>query len=374
MSALETIALNDFTRQWRTIAADATHAFTRVGESGWYILGKEVERFESALAASWTFKHAVGCANGLDAIEIGLRAMGLSQGQKVLTTPLSAFATTLAIVRAGGVPVFIDVDPTGSIDLRAAAAVLGSKPEIRFFVPVHLFGHPFDLDQLAELKTRFKLLVLEDCAQSIGATFRGRPAGSVGQCLATSFYPTKNLGCMGDGGALLTNEPTLSSAARTLRDYGQSEKYFHDQLGLNSRLDELQAAILQDALLPRLESWTARRSQIAAKYLAGIKNAQLKLITPIEGATSAWHLFPLLIQGGREAFQKHLRAYGVASAIHYPRLIPNQDALKRVPFEVIGPLTNAERFAASEVSIPIHPFLTDEEVDRVIAACNGWKG
>ena len=252
------ILLNDFQRQWADTRADVLDATERVGASGWYILGKNVESFERALAASFDRAFAVGCASGLDAIEIALRALGLRPGDKVLTTPLSAFATTLAILRAGGVPVFVDVDDHGLIDLARCEERLATG-DIRAFVPVHLYGQPLPLPRLAELQARFAVALVEDCAQSALARFRGRSAGTVGAIAATSFYPTKNLGALGDGGALLTDDPALRDRCASLRNYGQTARYQHDELGLNSRLDELQAAILAQAFLPRLPAWTERR-------------------------------------------------------------------------------------------------------------------
>ncbi len=366
------ILLNDFVAQWHETRADALAAVERVGESGWLILGAEVRQLEAELAATWGLPHAVGCGNGLDAIEIGLRALGLQPGDKVLTTPLSAFATTLAIVRAGGSPVFVDTDASGLVDLASAARVLAGDPSIRFFVPVHLYGHALDASRLDDLRRRQRVQIVEDCAQAIAATSRGTPVGTTGEVAATSFYPTKNLGCMGDGGALLTRDPAVAETARCLRDYGQAAKYVHARRGLNSRLDELQAAILRSAHLPRLARHTARRRTIAETYRRGIHNAAVSVPPAPEGSASVWHLFPVLVEGERARFGAHLDARGVAHGVHYPLLIPEQKALAGIGFEVHGELTNARRFADREVSLPIHPYLTDEEVARVIDACNGW--
>jgi len=369
----ERILLNDFKRQWSDVGPDVLAAVERVGASGWYVLGQAVASFERALAGRMERRFAVGCASGLDAIEIGLRALGLPAGARVLTTPLSAFATTLAIVRAGGLPVFADVDPHGNLDLEICGRVLADRSDIRAMVPVHLYGQPMDLDALAELRQRFGLRIVEDCAQSIDARFRGRAAGSVGDLAATSFYPTKNLGALGDGGAVLADDEALQGAAAALRNYGQSRRYVHDRLGLNSRLDELHAAILESAFLPRLGGWTARRQAIATRYLAGIRHAEVRLPTPAPDAAPVWHLFPVVVAPPRrESLQSHLATAGVETAVHYPRLIPDQEALAGVAFEVIGDLARARSFADGEVSLPIHPFLSDPEVDRVIAAVGGW--
>lgn len=369
------ILLNDFQRQWRDTRDDAMAAFEAVGASGWYILGKRVEGFEQALAAYWRLPHSVGVASGLDAIEIGLRALGCRPGDRVLTTPLSAFATTLAIVKLGAVPVFADCDAHGLLDLDACSRLFASRTDIRLLVPVHLYGHALDPGHLAQLRDRFQLRIVEDCAQSIGAIRGGAPTGLVGQAAATSFYPTKNLGALGDGGALLTADPNIAAAARRLRDYGQSAKYKHDEMGYNSRLDELQAALLERVYLPRLDAWTARRRAVASAYLGSIRNPAVRPMGAPAGSDSCWHLFPVLVAPDRKsAFMAHLRSQGVACAEHYPVLIPDQAALHGVPHELASDCARARAIAHGEVSLPIHPYLTDDEAATVAAACNSWTG
>jgi dTDP-3-amino-3,4,6-trideoxy-alpha-D-glucose transaminase len=372
---MDNVLLNDFGRRWKDTAPDVMSALARVGGSGSYVLGREVRAFEHALAASMERLHAIGCASGLDAIEIALRSAGVEPGAKVLTTPFSAFATTLAIVRAGAVPVFVDVDDHGLIDLGLCRKALSSDPAIRAMVPVHLFGHAIDLPELASLRGHFDLLVVEDCAQSIGARSHGRPVGSAGRLAATSFYPTKNLGALGDGGAVLTDEEALAHRCRSLRDYGQASKYVHDELGMNSRLDEIQAGLLLDAFLPRLPGWTRQRQAIAGAYVAGIRHRRVRVPGPPPGSESVWHLFPVVVDAGdREGFMRHMEGRGVQTAVHYPRLIPGQRALQGVPFEVIGKLDRAQELANGEVSLPIHPYLDDAEVSRVVDAVNDWVG
>ena len=368
------IVMNDFRKQWADLRSDSLAAVERVGASGWYILGKEVQAFETALAELSGMRHAVGCANGLDAIEIALRALGLPPGAKVLTTPLSAFATTLAIVRAGGVPVFVDVDTTGHLDLDLAEQALEQHPDIRFMVPVHLFGHPMDLRRLQAIRQKHGITLIEDAAQSVQAQHGGQVVGSAGQATTLSFYPTKNLGAMGDAGALLTDDAGLADRFKSLRDYGQSAKYVHSVIGMNSRLDELHAAVLHSAMLPRLGGWTGRRREIARLYAQGIRHDGVTVVNPSAASLSAWHLFPVQVAPERrDAFMAHLAARQVQSGIHYPRLIPDQEAMQAVPgAQVLGRLDNSHRFAASEVSLPIHPFLTDDEVDQVIQAVNAW--
>lgn len=366
------ILLNEFRRQWSETGAQVLDAVREVGESGWYVLGKRVDAFERSLAAWSGRRNVIGCANGLDAIEIALRALGMAAGDKVLTTPLSAFATTLAIVRAGGVPVFVDVDASGCIDLDLVERELRADPGIRFFVPVHLYGQAVDLDRLAAIAGS-GVRIVEDMAQAIGASSRGRPVGSVGHVSATSFYPTKNLGALGDGGAMLTDDPELAASCRALRDYGQTGKYVHDRLGSNSRLDEMHAAILDHAFLPRLGGWTERRRAIAQRYLEGITNPAVRPLPAPAGSDSVWHLFPVMVDARHRAgFAAHLEQAGVRSGVHYPRIIPDQRALESVPFEVRSGLDRARAIADGELSLPIHPYLTDDEIRRVVDAVDGW--
>jgi dTDP-3-amino-3,4,6-trideoxy-alpha-D-glucose transaminase len=267
----------------------------------------------------------------------------------------------------------VDVDERGLLDLDLCRTALASDPAIRAMVPVHLYGHALNLKALAELRDRFELTMVEDCAQAIGAVHSGRQVGSVGQAAALSFYPTKNLGALGDGGAVTTDDAGLAARSRSLRDYGQSQRYLHDELGLNSRLDELHAAILGHAFLPKLEAWTTRRREVAQAYLAGIRHPEVSLPSLPFPEASVWHLFPVCVPAHRRAsFMEHVRAAGVLTAIHYPRLIPDQPALRGQHFEVLSPLPRATALAASEVSLPIHPFLTDDEVSRVVAAVCTW--
>jgi dTDP-3-amino-3,4,6-trideoxy-alpha-D-glucose transaminase len=368
------VRLNDFQAQWRCVRETAFAALDRVGASGWLILGDEVSQFESALASVFGVKHAVGCASGLDGIEISLRVLGLRPGEYVITTPLSAFATTLAILRVGGHPVFVDVDESGLLDLTRVGSYLKQfKSETIFVLPVHLYGHCLDLEQLDALRQREEIRIVEDCAQSIGATSHSHSCGTVGDLAATSFYPTKNLGCMGDGGAVLTKFDEYAEAARQYRNYGQESKYLHSLLGMNSRLDELQAALLHDAFLPHLPEWTARRQEVAARYREGLDNACFRLPIAPAHSNSVYHLFPVLVEGDREDFQRHLRSSGVETAVHYPTLISEQPAMKNQKFTLLDDLPVARRFARTEVSLPIHPFLSPEAVERVIDACNSWK-
>ncbi len=370
------VSANNFDRLWAECQQDYTAAVARVGESGWYILGREVEAFEVELTAYCRSAFAVGCANGMDALEIAMRVAGVGPGDKVLTTPLSAFATGLSVLRAGAEPVYCDVDTNGLMDPEAAATALAEHDDIRCIIPVHLYGHLADMAQLAPLAKRHDAILIEDAAQAIGASRKGLGVGAEGRTACFSFYPTKNLGAIGDGGALILSDADQDELARAVRNYGQTTRYVHDVIGLNSRLDELHAATLRTAFLPRLPAWLDRRRVIAKTYLAGIHNPHVMLLPGPDSEGSGWHLFPVLVAPDRrEAMLAHLSAAGVQAGLHYPVLMPDQKAMtgRGTPL-VSGSLTQARRFAEGEVSLPIHPYLTDAEQAYVIAVINAWTG
>jgi dTDP-3-amino-3,4,6-trideoxy-alpha-D-glucose transaminase len=365
---LSKIAANDFTRQWADVRDDALAAVDGVGESGWLVLGAEVDAFEHEFATWWGASYAVGVASGLDALEIALRCAGVQPEDRVLTTPLTAFATTLAVIRAGAEPVWCDVDESGGLDLDQAGEVLRANPRIRAVLPVHLYGHPLDPGGLERLASEHGVVVIEDCAQAAGAERDGRPTAVAGAAAAVSLYPTKNLGAMGDGGVLLTEDEGLAEKAKMLRDYGQSARYEHTEIGLNSRLDEVQAAIVNKALLPRLDGWLSRRREIANRYVDGLAGSVLQPITPQAGQ-SAHHLFPVqVMEGDPGDVVASLADRGVSVGRHYPFLCPDQRAARGVG-SAIDSLAVARRISKRELSLPIHPYLEDEEVEAVVEAC-----
>lgn len=368
------VKLNDFERLWADAGSSILEAVRAVGESGWYVLGREVESFERDLCAYWGLSYAVGVASGLDALELGLRACGCGPGSKVLLPPVSAFATTLAVLKIGAIPVFADCDAYGLLDLNVAEDALAADPSIRFLLPVHLYGHCLDMRGLRHLADRFQVRIIEDCAQSIGSSHHGIRSGSCGDCAATSFYPTKNLGALGDGGALLTSSEDIAAHVRRLRDYGQCSKYVHSEIGYNSRLDELQAAILRRVFLPRLAWATEARRALASRYLSEISSPFVTPVGTPPGSDSCWHLFPVRVAPGRKKeFADHLKSKGIQSAEHYPIAMPDQPAMKGVQFREFRRCDRGRALCESELSLPIHPFLTASETARVIDGCNLWR-
>jgi len=361
------IRMNGFQREPDALRARELAAADRVLRSGWYILGREVRAFEEEWARAVGTTHAVGVGNGMDAIEIGLRALGIGAGDEVITTPMTAFATVLAILRAGAEPVLGDIDPdTAQLSLESARRCLG--PRTRGVLAVHLYGHVHDLDRWKSLCERASIHLLEDCAQAHLASWNGVRAGAWGKLGAFSFYPTKNLGAIGDGGALVTSDDALAALARQLRNYGQSDRYHHPVIGLNSRLDELHAAILRERLAV-LEEFTARRRAIAQAYRAGIANSAIQLLAePRQAESHVYHLFVVRC-AQRDRLAEHLHARGIESLAHYPVPVHGQPPCTGLRRDPAG-LQASEQHARECLSIPCHPQLEDSEVQTVIRALN----
>jgi len=364
------VRMNDFGGESPQLRQAELQACERVLRSGWWILGKEVSAFESEWAGWLGVPQAVGCANGLDAIEIGLRALEIGPGDEVVTTSMTAFATVLAIIRAGATPVLADIDSaTAMLDVDSVERCL--SPRTRAIVLVHLYGQIGPVQELQALVAGKGIHLIEDCAQAHGARLAGRSAGSFGTLAAWSFYPTKNLGAVGDGGALTTADPKLAETARSLRNYGQSKRYHHPLLGMNSRLDELQAAILR-VRLQELPGWIERRREIAHRYSRDISHPALRLMRlPSDPLRHAHHLFVINCDR-RDALQEHLKNSDVESLIHYPIPIHQQESCRDVACDPRG-LAATETHAATCLSLPCHPGLPDAAVERVIVAVNQFK-
>ena len=342
--------------------ADAIRiAIDRVLTRGWFVLGPEVEHFESAFASAMGAAHAVGVGTGTDALTLILRALDIGAGDEVITTPLSAAYTALAITMVGARPVFADIDPGRfTIDPAQIEAAIGSRT--RAILPVHLYGQPADMATIERLASKHNLPVVEDCCQAHLATAAGRPVGTIGVAGAFSFYPTKNLGALGDGGAVITNDGALAARVKRLRNGGQTDRYHHEELGCNSRLDELQAAILS-VRLPRLKDWTARRRELAARYRQSIPAGQVDLPHECDPG-HVYHLF-VVRSRDRSRLQASLAAQGIETLVHYPIPIPRQRAF--APFASAAcPI--AARVCDEIVSLPLHPQMTDDDVATVAQA------
>ena len=341
-------------------AAEVDAAIRRVVARGWFVLGPELEAFEREFAQACHAAHAVGVGTGTDALAIALRALDIGPGSEVITSPLSAAYTALAIMATGARPVFADIDPLRlTLDPSAVAAMVTSRTAA--IMPVHLYGQPADMPAIMRVSARHGLAVVEDCCQAHLATCGGVPVGSFGAAAAYSFYPTKNLGALGDGGAITTRDAGLAARARRLRNGGQTDRYRHDEFGVNSRLDEIQAAILR-ARLAFLPGWTERRRALARDYREALADAVAITVPPELDAGHVYHLFPVL-SAARESVQEHLRNAGIETLIHYPIPIPRQRA---VPATDACPV--ADRVCAEVFSLPLYPALERGAVREVAAA------
>ncbi len=344
------------------LADELNAAVQRVLQSGWFILGPEVEAFEAAFAAYHGVAHAVGVANGTDAIELALRAAGIGPGDEVITVAHTAVATICAVERAGAKPVLVDIDPA-TYTMNPLAAEAAITPRTRALLPVHLYGHPADMTALADIASRHHLLLVEDCAQAHGARDHGQLVGTFGQVAAYSFYPTKNLGAYGDGGAVITNDAQIAAKLRSLRNYGQVSRYEHVERGMNSRLDEMQAAILR-VKLAHLDECNARRRELAACYNQGLK--QVTLPVEREGARHVYHLY-VIRHPQRDELRDALKKHGVGTLIHYPIPVHRQVGYADLGYGP-GSLPVTERIASEILSLPMYVGLKPADADTVAQA------
>jgi dTDP-3-amino-3,4,6-trideoxy-alpha-D-glucose transaminase len=352
------IPFGDLAREGAEIGAEVRTAVGSVLARGRFILGDEVAAFEREFAAWIGTPHAIGCASGTEAIALALMALDVAAGDEVIVPANTCVPTATGIRMTGALPVPVDVRPdTLMIDVDAAARA--RTPRTKAIVPVHLYGAPADLDPLVALG----LPIVEDCAQSHGARYRGRTTGTIGIASCFSFYPSKNLGAYGDAGAVCTSDPALAERLRRLRQYGQSGRYHHVEEGINSRMDELQGAILR-VKLRHLDGWNARRGSIAATYARELVGVTLVAVTP--GGESVHHLFPVLV-ARRDDFQRALAARGVETIVHYPTPLHLVPSYRGWGFGE-GAFPVAEDAARRVLSLPIFPQLTDDEVRTVVAA------
>ncbi len=357
----------DLTKQYESIQSEIDAATARVLKGGWFILGPEVAAFEKEFAAYIGTRHAIGVGSGTEAIHIALLALGIGAGDEVITVPNTAVATVAAIELTGARPVLVDVRPdTMLMDVEKLASAITSCT--RAIIPVHLFGQGADLDPILELARANNIFVLEDCAQAHGAMYRGKRVGAFGDIAAFSFYPTKNLGAYGDGGAITTNNAQFAERMNLLRQYGWRERYTSDIKGMNSRLDELQAAILR-VKLRHLDAWNAARRERAALY-----TELLRAVTPpreMPYGQPVYHLY-VVQSSKRDALAAHLKSRGIGTAIQYPHTIHLQPAYTNFGYRE-GTLPVAEKLAREILSLPLYPELSLDDVRAVVKAVNEFK-
>ncbi|HCI29532.1 MAG TPA: DegT/DnrJ/EryC1/StrS family aminotransferase [Fervidobacterium sp.] len=368
------IPLFDLTRQYSQLRNEILETVDEVLSGGQVILGPWVEKFERELSEYLGVNHSIGVANGSDALVIALRSFGIEKGEKVVTTPYTFFATASCIVRNGGVPVFVDVDPdTYNIDLNQVEKIIKSE-RIRVIIPVHLFGQTVDFDNLCFLKEKYGVKILEDAAQSIGSEGkigdRVQKSGTFGDIGVFSFFPTKNLGAYGDAGAIVTNDDELAEQSRSLRQHGSKKKYFHETVGYNSRLDALHAAILS-VKLRYLDQWIKRRIEIAKLYQSLFEEYNLPLKYPkIQDKGYRYHVFHQYVvefrdNSERELARKHLNESKIGTSIYYPLPLHLQKCFEEYGYEE-GSLPISERLSKTTLALPIFPELTDDEIEQVV--------
>jgi dTDP-4-amino-4,6-dideoxygalactose transaminase len=365
------ILMNDFRAEPAQLRSEMQAAVSTVLESGWYILGNACKSFEAEWAARCEVQHGIGVGNGMDAIEISLRAAGIGAGDEVITTPMTAFASVLAIQRVGATAVLADIHSDSAL-MSIESATRCISPRTRAVLLVHLYGQVRNMSAWSAFCEQHGLVLFEDCAQSHLARLQGRVAGSFGRAAAFSFYPTKNLGAPGDGGMIVTDDALIAERCRMLRNYGQSERYYHPINGLNSRLDELHAAILS-VRLRWLNQFTERRRRIAGAYMDSIRNSAVRLLAPPEEPDAhVWHLFVIAAER-RTALGAHLADAGVQTLLHYPVPMHRQPPCVELPRDPRG-LSMSERHAETCLSLPCHPQMSDGDVNRVIDAVNAFRG
>jgi dTDP-4-amino-4,6-dideoxygalactose transaminase len=362
-----TVPFVDLKAQHDLLAQELNEAIQRVMARSWFILGAELEAFEAEFATYCGVKHCIGVGSGTEALHLALRACGVGPGHEVITVSHSFIATALATLWTGATPVFVDIEPE-SYTIDPAQIAPAITPKTRAILPVHLYGQCADMDPIMALAAEHNLYVVEDAAQAHGAFYKGKKAGSIGHLGCFSFYPAKNLGACGDAGAVVTSDPELDRKLRMLRNYGQSSKYHHEGMGFNSRLDELQAAILGTKLL-HLDSWNESRRDAAEFYLSSLEKRFCPPTTKV-GRVPNYHLF--VIQSDvRDSLQQHLHRHGIQTQSHYPVPIHRQTAFRDLPHRD-GDLFVTERIAQRVLSLPMFPTISREQLAHVSARVNSF--
>jgi dTDP-4-amino-4,6-dideoxygalactose transaminase len=375
MMVSKTVPLLDLTAQHREIREEVLAAVTRVIDSQKFILGDEVKQLEQALAPYCGAKYAVGCASGSDALFLALLALDLQPGDEIVTTPYTFFATVGAICRAGAVPVFVDVEPeTFNMDVSQLAAVLDAHPKVRAIIPIHLFGGCADMDPICALAAARGIAVIEDAAQSIGSEYKGRRAGSLGHMACFSFFPSKNLGAYGDGGMVTTNDQALAEKLIALRVHGTKRKYYHDYIGVNSRLDSLQAAVLR-VKFQYLDSWTEKRQQNADRYRRLLSEMKVPITPPSTMPYQTRHIYNqfAIRAEDRDGLQTYLRQHGVGSEVYYPLPLHLQTCFAHLGHKQ-GDFPVTEKLALESLALPIYAELHPSDIEYVCGLIEAFYG
>lgn len=368
MRSAEPIPFVDLRAQHGALAAELQAAFQRVTERGWFVLGDELEHFEEEFASLCTTRHCVGVGNGFDALWLTLEACGVGPGDEVIVPSHTFFATVAAVSRVGATPVFVDVD-AHSARLSPDRLAEAVTPATKAVIPVHLYGGCADMESITDIATEHGLVVIEDAAQAHGADHRGRIAGSMGRAGCFSFYPTKNLGACGDGGAITTDDDQLAERLRVLRNYGQDRKYHHVEAGVNTRLDELQAAVLR-VKLPHLSDWNAARRRHASAYGELLAGAPVDCLTRPDESGAVFHVFVIRMPD-RDALLAHLSRHGVRVQIHYPVPVHLQPPYGGASYRQSLPVTEA--LAKEVLSLPMYPELDESQVELVCDAIRRFE-
>lgn len=374
-NATRRVPLLDLVAQHEPMREEIHGVLRRLVDSQRFVLGEEVERLEEEIAAYCGTKYAVGCASGTDALLLAMMVLGIGQGDEVVTTPYSFFATVSTIVRAGATPVFVDIDPkTFNLNVAQIEEVLKQHSKVKAILPVHLYGQVAQMDELLEIAARHGLPVIEDAAQAIGAEYKGRRVGSMGKIGCFSFFPSKNLGGYGDGGIMTMDDPAMAERLKSLREHGAKQKYVHDEVGLNSRLDALQAAVLR-VKLRHLDGWHEGRRRNAALYRELFKSKNLPVVVPVEAEYSTRHVYNQFVIRceKRDELKAFLGERGVGTAIYYPIPLHLQPCFRYVGYKE-GDLPVSEACAKDTLSIPVYGELTRDDIEYVVEQIAEFHG
>ena len=367
-SELPSVPLLDISRQNGPLKSEIQLAITQVCQSGRFVFGPDCQELEQRVAALCNAQFGIGCASGSDALLLALMALDIGPGDEVIIPSFTFFATASAVTRLGATPVFVDIDPkTFNMNVDLIPDLVTDRT--RAIIPVHLFGQPAEMDSLMSLATTHGLFVVEDAAQSLGARYQGQPIGGIGHVSCTSFYPTKNLGGFGDGGMLMTSDPEIADRLRKLRNHGMHPRYVHDEVGANSRLDSIQAAVL-NVKIAHLARWQDERGQNAKRYRRLFESfaiADIELPSAREDCLHVWNQFTVRVGNGkRDALRDYLTSVGVGSEVYYPIPLHRQECFRHVP-DVSRPLPETDKAAAEVLSLPVFPELTQSEQQTVVS-------